>query len=951
MNKITKEKVIARSLRLVFSGTAIATTAGLAGHAMAQTQDAQQAPMARVEITGSAIKRTESETALPISVLTRADLDRTGATTAQDLVTLIPSNFGGGVLAQNVGATGAPSTANLRGLGSQYTLVLLNGRRVANYAFGSNPVDLNSIPMSAIERVEVLRDGASAIYGADAVAGVINFILRKDYQGAEVSAYDSKVQQKGGNSRSFNFTGGYGDLATQKFNILLSANHEVDDALKSTQRSFAKTGVRPDLGLIKNSPRNGIPNFNFTDSNGNQYVNVNPYRYKNCDNAAFALIPIGSPTSCGTDYVRFIDLIPSAKHDNIVLRGVLRLNDDNEVYVEATHTKDSSTAHYSPAPYTKPMIYPVSGRFYPKSFTLPKGMTMPDGSILAADTVVTPVGPMSGTWRTVAGGGRADLTDITNNRFLVGTKGTISGWDYDAALSYSKNRGVISFGDGQYSYAKLTPLIASGAINVFGDQDADSLAALQSARLSGVENSATSTAKEFDARLSKELMQMKYGALGFAVGIDLRREQLVQESSDVMASGDQVGGNGPVPSVSGGRKVYSVFSELSVPLYTHLDLDLAARYDKYKNDFGTSFSQVSPKASLRYQPTKEIMVRSSVAKGFRAPTLYQNLLPYAFGQNTNGSFSDPVRCPGGKPITSINPVNALEDECNVQLSAARGGNPNLQPEKSKQFSLGVVFQPTQSISGSLDYWNIKINNSIVQTSEIGVIENPALYKNNYWRVDPKTLPLDSTGKPFLDPTLLNKSNTIQGSTNPDFPLAFIELPYANSSRFFASGLDLNLNYKQKIDGVGTFGVNLDGTYYLTHGYQYEGVGSTSDLGRYKDFGATPRWRHILTTSLKAGQWVLSLTHNYTMGYQDYTNAALIGPDYPLDRRVSATSTFDTQVVWTPIKALDLALGIRNLTNQDPSSSRNDQGFQTGYDPQYGNPLGRVFYARAKYKFW
>ena len=951
MNKITKEKVIARSLRLVFSGTAIATTAGLAGHAMAQTQDTQQAPMARVEITGSAIKRTESETALPISVLTRADLDRTGATTAQDLVTLIPSNFGGGVLAQNVGATGAPSTANLRGLGSQYTLVLLNGRRVANYAFGSNPVDLNSIPMSAIERVEVLRDGASAIYGADAVAGVINFILRKDYQGAEVSAYDSKVQQKGGNSRSFNFTGGYGDLATQKFNILFSANHEVDDALKSTQRSFAKTGVRPDLGLVKNSPRNGIPNFNFTDSNGNQYVNVNPYRYKNCDNAAFALIPIGSPTSCGTDYVRFIDLIPSAKHDNIVLRGVLRLNDDNEVYVEATHTKDSSTAHYSPAPYTKPMIYPVSGRFYPKSFTLPKGMTMPDGSILAADTVVTPVGPMSGTWRTVAGGGRADLTDITNNRFLVGTKGTISGWDYDAALSYSKNRGVISFGDGQYSYAKLTPLIASGAINVFGDQDADSLAALQSARLSGVENSATSTAKEFDARLSKELMQMKYGALGFAVGIDLRREQLVQESSDVMASGDQVGGNGPVPSVSGGRKVYSVFSELSVPLYTHLDLDLAARYDKYKNDFGTSFSQVSPKASLRYQPTKEIMVRSSVAKGFRAPTLYQNLLPYAFGQNTNGSFSDPVRCPGGKPITSINPVNALEDECNVQLSAARGGNPNLQPEKSKQFSLGVVFQPTQSISGSLDYWNIKINNSIVQTSEIGVIENPALYKNNYWRVDPKTLPLDSTGKPFLDPTLLNKSNTIQGSTNPDFPLAFIELPYANSSRFFASGLDLNLNYKQKIDGVGTFGVNLDGTYYLTHGYQYEGVGSTSDLGRYKDFGATPRWRHILTTSLKAGQWVLSLTHNYTMGYQDYTNAALIGPDYPLDRRVSATSTFDTQVVWTPIKALDLALGIRNLTNQDPSSSRNDQGFQTGYDPQYGNPLGRVFYARAKYKFW
>lgn len=951
-NNMFKETMLARSLRVIYSGGIAAGVGLLALPAAAQdTTVSTPAPaIQRVEVTGSAIKRTESETALPISVLTHADLERTGATTAQDLVSLIPSNFGGGVLAQNVGSTGNPSTANLRGLGPQYTLVLLNGRRVANYAFGSSPVDLNSIPLSAIERVEVLRDGASAIYGADAVAGVINFILKKDYQGAEVSAYDTKVQKGGGNTRSFNFTGGYGDLSTQGFNILLSANHENDEALKATQRDYASTGVRPDLGLIKNSPRNGIPNFNFTDSNGNHYTTVNPFRYKNCDNAAFALIPIGSPTTCGTDYVRFIDLIPKAKHDNVVARGVLQLNDDNQLYVEAIRTKDETTAHYSPAPYTKPMIYPANGRFYPTSFTLPKGMTMPDGSVLAADTAVTPVGPMSGTWRTVAGGGRADITDTTNTRFLVGARGTIVGWDYDTAISYSRNEGVISFGDGQYSYAKLTPLIASGAINVFGDQDATSLSALQGARLTGMENSATSTAQEFDARVSKELMQLPYGALGFAVGVDMRHEKLEQVSSDALASGDQVGGNGPVPGVTGSRKVYSAYSEVSVPLYTHLDFDMAARYDKYKNDFGTSFSQVSPKVSLRWQPIKEVMVRSSFAEGFRAPTLYQNLLPYSYGQNTNGSFSDPVRCPGGKPINSVNPVGALEDECNVQLSAARGGNPNLQPEKSKQYSLGMVFQPTKYISGSLDYWNIKINNSIVQTSEIGVLGNPAVYQANYWRVDPKTLPLDSTGKPFLDPTLLNKTNTIQGSTNPDFPLAFVDLPYANSSRFFASGLDLNLNYKQNFADIGSVGVNMDGTYYLKHGYQYAGVASVSDLGKYEDFGATPRWRHILTFSLKHGAWTASLTHNYTAGYQDYTNADLIGPNYPPIRQVSSSSTFDTQLVWSPIKAVDVAFGIKNLLNQDPPSSRNDQGFQVGYDPQYGNPLGRMFYLRAKYKF-
>ena len=143
----------------------------------------------RVEITGSSIKRVDAETALPVTTLTREDIERSGATTAQDIINLIPSNFGGGVVANNVGATGVASTAALRGLLPKYTLVLLNGRRVANFAFGNSPVDLNSIPLSAVERIEVLRDGASAVYGADAVAGVINFILRKEYHGGEISGY------------------------------------------------------------------------------------------------------------------------------------------------------------------------------------------------------------------------------------------------------------------------------------------------------------------------------------------------------------------------------------------------------------------------------------------------------------------------------------------------------------------------------------------------------------------------------------------------------------------------------------------------------------------------------------------------------------------------------------------------------------------------------------------
>ncbi|MFZ6847523.1 TonB-dependent receptor [Undibacterium sp. RuRC25W] len=946
------EKILAKSVRLMF-------VSGVAVSALAQTAIAQEvaADTQRVEITGSSIKRVESEGVLPVTVMKREDIERTGATTAQDLVNMIPGNFGGGVVANNVGATGAPSTANLRGLGSKYTLVLLNGRRLANFAIGSNPVDLNSIPLSAIERIEVLRDGASAVYGADAVAGVINFILKKNYQGLEASFYGTKVDQGGGDTRSFNVTGGYGDLGKQGFNILLSANHEGDDVLKARDRAFASTAVRPDIGINKASPRDGVPNFNFTDTLGNKYVGVNPYRYVGCNNPAFALVIINSQ-KCGTDYVKFIDLIPQQTHDNVVARGVFKLNDQHELYSEVTHTEDKTTATYSPAPYTVNMTYPAGGRFYPTSFTIPAGYTvpagstytlpngtvLPGGSVLANNVVVTPTGNMSGTWRTVAGGGRQDITTTKSERVLIGSRGEIAGWDYDTALSYSKNEVNIAFGNGQFSYAKLTPLVKSGAINVFGAQDATSLALLNSAQLTGeLENKGSSVAKEFDIRFSKEIMQNTYGPVGLAIGANYRVENLDQYSAPVLASGDQVGGAGPIPSVTGDRKVTGLFTEASIPVYKDLEASLAARYDSYKNGFGTSFSKVSPKIGLTYKPSQTLLARASYGTGFRAPTLYENLRPFTSGNNTNSNFSDPVRCPGGNPINGT--VGALQDECNVQLPTATSGNANLQPEKSKQYSLGLVFQPTANFSGSIDYWSVTIDNAIQQLSENSVMGNPSAYAANFYRYDPALYPngWSDDGK---------QTGAIKGSTNPNFPLAYINLPLVNAGSFFASGIDLNLNYKQKIESIGQFTANFDGSLFTKHGYQYQGSESVSDLGAYKDFGPAPRWRHMITVSFNRGVWSASVTDNYTAGYHDFVNQASVGnTNYPADRKVAAYNTFDATLGWKGLKNMDVTLGIKNIFNTDPPVSRTEANFQTGYDASFTNPLGRVFYARARYKFF
>jgi iron complex outermembrane receptor protein len=948
-----KEKTLSRSVRVIFSG-GVAVSLGLLANPVFAQEDVQ-----RVEITGSAIKRIAQEGALPVTVMKREDIERTGATTAADLVNLIPSNFGGSSVTQNVGATGVAATAGLRALPAKYTLVLVNGRRLSNYAFGNQPVDLNSIPLGAVERVEVLRDGASAIYGADAVAGVINFILKKNYQGLEASVYGTDVRDGGGNDKSYSITGGYGNMGEQGFNVMLSAQHEDQDALKAKDRSFANTAVRPDLGINKASPRNGVPNLNFTDSLGNSYTGVNPYRYNGCVNPEFALVQIGSPKNCGTDYVKFIDLIPLQKHDNVVGRATLKINEDHELYAEAMYTKDKLTASYSPAPYTKPMVYPAGGRFYPTTITIPKGYvvpagttykladgtTLPAGSVLAADTPVTPVGNLSGTWRTVAGGGRTDITEQSNSRFIVGAKGNVMGWDYDTAFTYSKNEGTVYYGPGKFSYTKLTPLLASGQINVFGSQDATSLAALNSALLTGPENTATSINKEVDFKVSKEIAQLTYGAVGLAFGASYRKEELNQFSYPVQASGDEVGGAGPVLGVVGDRKVYGVFTEASIPLYKDLEAQVAARYDDYKNGFGTEFSKLSPKLSLNYKPSNAVLLRGSYAQGFRAPSLYDNLYPFVTGNNTNGNFNDPIRCPNGVPIQSKNPVGALQDECAVQLPTATSGNTDLKPEKSKQFSLGIVFQPTASFSGSVDYFDIKIDDAINQMSEQTPFGNPTAYANNFYRYDPAQFP-----NGWVDDG--KQTGAIKGSTNPDFPLAYVLLPKFNTGRFFAAGWDVNLNYKTKAENIGNFSLNFDGTLFTKHGYQYAGSDEVSDLGNYKDFGPAPRFRGALTGAFARGPWNASVTYNYTGGYKDYTDPSLVGTtNYPADRDVSAYETIDATLGFRGIKNLEIVGGVKNLMDRDPPSSRTTVNFQTGYDAQFTNPLGRTFYIRAKYKFW
>jgi iron complex outermembrane receptor protein len=252
-------------------GAGVAATLALPAAAQTGAQRIE-----KIEVTGSNIKRIEGESALPVTVITREEIQRSGVTTAAELIDKLSANSGGGYnVSQAVGDSGTPglAAASLRGLGSTNTLILLNGRRVSNYAFnasGGGTVNLNQIPLAAVERVEVLKDGASAIYGTDAIGGVINFILRKDYTGAEVTAYGTRTEGGGGNTRRYSGTVGFGDINKQRFNILASVDYQKDTPLKADQRKFGSTGIRPDLGFSQTSGNTAPANFVF----GGQNLNV-----------------------------------------------------------------------------------------------------------------------------------------------------------------------------------------------------------------------------------------------------------------------------------------------------------------------------------------------------------------------------------------------------------------------------------------------------------------------------------------------------------------------------------------------------------------------------------------------------------------------------------------------------------------------------------------------------
>jgi iron complex outermembrane receptor protein len=917
------EKPLSRTLRRLFAGGAAAGLALLGLPALAQQEQppapaaapapapvpapapaADEQPMQRVQITGSSIKRLASETSLPVTTVRAADFVKQGLSTAQDVLATISMNQTSEVSSSAVGAgTGGRATADLRGLGGNKTLVLLNGRRLANHPYFADSVDLNIIPVTALDRVEILRDGASAIYGSDAVGGVINFITKRSYKGATVTVEDYEPLRTGGGAEQrFNLGGGYGDLARDGYSMFGVIDWHQQTALLSTDRGYSGTGIIPEHGLFQTS-RTTFP-ANFFSANG---VSGNPYFATGCTVPGTPQTRTGRPANipaidgsplCEFDYSQFIDNIPKTTQFNAMAKLNKQFGPAHLGSIEFMHGRATTLSRVAPPPMSGLGItMTAASRYYPGNGIVPAvdGLAGEDLDI---------------SWRPIESGKRENFDSSTTDRLLASMEGALHGWDYNTALYHSLGKARSSFQHGYLSDQRIIDGVGAGILNPFGFQDTpEGQAYLANSQLIGEYLHARINSTAFDAHASHDLAQLAGGALGFAIGVEARHDKATYSVNRALASQASSSGFADAQNQAGSRSIYAVFAEVNAPITKELELNVAAREDKY-TDVGSSFN---PKVSARYQPVKEVLLRASFNKGFRAPTLFDLFGPQSI-TNSSDTHDDPVLCPGGVAVPGANPSIV----CGQQQFVRQGGNPNLQPEHSRNYSFGAVFEPVPTLTLSADYWNIKVKDLIQPLAEQTIFGDFPKYQNLFV--------YNAAGNALL----------------------YVIDNTANLGELHTDGIDLSLLYRKSNTPLGTFTLSLDGTYVNTYKYQNERGGAfVENAGRYT--GANPifRWRHNVLVTLVNGDWAFNLSNRYISHYIDQNTAN----DPGFNNNVKHYSTWALSTTYTGNKQFELTAGIKNLLDEAPPFTNQVTNFQIGYDPRYTDPLGRTVYMRLVYKFY
>lgn len=641
-------------MALVFGSAATAMSFMASAHAGQAAEQADKKDVERIQVTGSSIKRTDMEGALPVQLINRDDIEKTGLTSAGELIQSLPAMQGFTVAAQSVGGGGGgQKTASLRGLGSEYTLVLLNGRRLAPRGSGST-IDLNSIPLAAIDRIEVLTDGASAIYGSDAIAGVVNFITKSDMQGFNLSARYNKPQQKGGASNNVSASAGFGDFNSDGYNVLVSVSRDSQDQLKSTDRQFSKSGIIPfrynetDYTFVAGSP-NGIPaNAQVFVAGSNTPIVFNPYARMNngCPQDTFA-----EGTECSWDFTSTIEVFPESVRDNVMVNSLFKVNDDLRVFANLNATDYSETNRVAP--------YPTG--YFPLPLTSPvvQQWVMPNLTPEQRANVTS----VNARWRALPVGTRATEWNNKATNVVLGFEGVSGDIDYSGGYTYSVNDSKQNFVGGWLLRDDFVNLMKSGTIDIFTTPDKLSTAnrdALMKTVYNGEWTNDKTTMQAVDLKASMPVFELPAGQVYLGTGAEYRKTDYSNKIAEANEQ-EKILFLSRDTAYDLDRDSYGIFTEAIVPVIENMELSAAVRYDSIGAVFngatyneagfpikGSSgfvvnedMSDVTYKMSLKYQATDDLLLRASSGTGFKAPSMLDIAQPRVPAGVTGGSYDCP----------------------------------------------------------------------------------------------------------------------------------------------------------------------------------------------------------------------------------------------------------------------------------------------------------------------
>jgi len=970
----TRARVFRRSLM------ALACAAG-AAPALAQTSGpaaAASAPGAapqRVEVTGTRLKQIDTETASPVQVITREDIVHTGASTVRELLDSLSATSTTGTL-QDIGGgdsfAAGGSGASLRNLGKQSTLVLLNGRRLPAFPladFNEVFTNVDSLPLAVIDRVEVLKDGASAIYGSDAVAGVINIITRSTYQGAQVD-YSAEKSLKNGlfGDRNGGLTFGTGDYAKDGYNVM--GNIEMYNRDELLWNRVLKD-VNP--AYAAHSPSFGTKSTYSYPGNIISQTDAPSYALPGCTDVEGGL--------CRYDRYSRFEAVPATKRINTFFSAKKRIDDTLEWFSELTYSNIDVT-------YQNAYTYYGGDAF--GSVTWGNPTTGAPETFYYRDIPAT--NPLNNT------GAPAELryrfvdapsyqtTNSTQSRLLTGFKGTSGAIDWESAVgvmggvTHNTQRGAFSNSGfiqeiGDYGQPDpitgLLPAVPANFFNIQGGYQAggNNSAAVLSTLFPTFGYQAHDQTYFWDGTARTDLFQLPAGAVQLATGFDLRHEQMTITPSANLADGDIVGYG---TSESDASRTYgAIYAEAGIPILKSLDGTVAGRLDKFPG-FGAHFS---PKVGLKFKPIEQALFRGTFETGFRAPNLTESAqsTKFAFATLTNG---DPLRCPEannyandlyneGAALDASDPNQALlearaqqvyDNECGRSVADKTVNNPNLKPETTKSFTLGTVLQANALWSASFDYWNIHRKNEIgvrgaddllaaESTLPPGIVNRSSSFAN-----DP-TFSHDPNG--LTDAQVRAQYGVAAGDTY----LLSINTPFQNLFQTKTNGVDIGVKGSVPTT-VGTFGLDIDTTY--THSYRVFSptLNAFGDnlAGRYQ----YPKFVVNTTVSYKAGDFDQSLRYVFN------SSTALQGDYYdtewttagcatngltPDECRVHTYHRVDYSVTWTGVKNLTIGAFIGNLFQHRPPVDYKAFGVPSGVIPISNEDAeGRMGKIILSYKF-